>query len=345
MVLFTYTDYLRCKKLLQSETLSLQEDSAPYFSLHSNKNIHHTHDKLYRDLLNNKKEFNLFLQDFFSYSLEDNFVKYNRNFITKNYSSRYSDIIFKLSKYPAYILLEHQSYVDYSIPYRVYQYYSLILEDTVDSNKVKSKDYKIPLITPIIFYTGHTPWNLIPNFQDHQFDYNYNNNLNNGKLSLAYNFVNIHDFSKDELLKKHSMIAFSMAIDKCKNITDLIDTINSVYNLTSKEQKDYLYRMIKYILKPLLPKEIYVGLLKKFDKKEETYMEELIERMKKDLEYRRKKAISEGIAEGMAKGITKGKTEANIQAAKKMLARNMHLNDISEITGLSVKEIKKINIA
>lgn len=279
----------------------------------------------------------MFLQDFFSYSLEHNFTKYNRNFITKNYSSRYSDIIFKLSKYPAYILIEHQSYVDHSIPYRVYQYYSLILDDTVNSNKVKTKDYKIPLITPIILYTGNQAWNLIPNFQDHQFDYNYNNNLSSGKLSLAYNFVNIHDFSKEELLQKHSMIAYAMAIDKCKSLTELIDTINSVYDLTSNEQKEYLHRMLKYILKPILPEEVYKGLLKKFDKEEETYMEELIERMKKDLEYRRKKAESQGMA--------KGRLETSIETAKKMLARNMPTEDIADITGLSIKQINKLKTA
>lgn len=346
MVLFTYADYLRCKKILQNAMLNLQEDSTSYFPLPQKQEIRHTHDKLYRDLLNNKKEFTLFLQDFFSYSLEHEFTKYNRNFITKNYSNRYSDTIFKLSNSPCYILIEHQSYIDYSIPYRIYQYYSLILDDIIDSTKVKSKEYKIPLITPIILYTGNRTWNFIPNFQDHQFDYDYNNNLSNGKLSLSYNFVNIHDFSKEELLQKNSMIAYAMAIDKCKCITELIDTINLVYNSTSKKQRDYLYRMIKYILKPILPNEVYTDLLKKFNKKEEYYMEELIERMKKDLEYRRAKAISEGRAQGIAQGITEGKAtgklEASIENAKKMLARNMTIEDISDITGLSIKEIKKI---
>ncbi|MBO5479388.1 MAG: Rpn family recombination-promoting nuclease/putative transposase [Clostridia bacterium] len=341
MVLFTYTDYLRCKKLLKGNSIALHEDSSLYLPIGKEANISHPHDKLYRDLLNNKKEFSLFLQDFFCYLLQSNFVKYNRSFITKDYSSKYSDVIFRLKSKPVYLLVEHQSYVDYSIPYRIYKYYNCILDDTVDSTKVKNKNYNIPLITPIILYTGNQSWNFLPNFQEHQFDYTYNNKLNSGRLSLAYNFINIHDFSKEELLKKHSMIAYAMAIDKCSNVTELIDTINSVYDLCSDEQREYLYRMIKYILKPLLPKETYEALLRKFDKEEETYMEELIERMKKDLEYRRKKAESEG----MARGIAKGKLEANIEAAKKMLEHNMLVEDISEITGLSIKEINKLKIA
>ena len=100
-----------------------------------------------------------------------------------------------------YILLEHQSSKDNSIAYRLYKYYNLILEDSVNTNKLHTKNYKIPLITPILLYTGNKPWDLVPNLEHHQFDLKYNDNLSNGKLSLTYNFINIHDFSKEELLR------------------------------------------------------------------------------------------------------------------------------------------------
>ena len=80
MVLFTYTDYLRCKEILQNNS-NISNDCLPYLSL-SNK-THHSHDKVYRDLLNNKQEFSLFLKDFFSYTLKYNIEKYNRNFVTR----------------------------------------------------------------------------------------------------------------------------------------------------------------------------------------------------------------------------------------------------------------------
>ncbi len=330
MVLFTYTDYLRCKKLLQRHANTVQEDSVEY--------IYHKHDKLYRDLLNNKQEFYLFLQDFFGYSLPYDITKYNRNFILHNYSNNYSDIVYKLKGIPAYLLLEHQSYIDYSIPYRIYQYYHCILEDTVDIKNLKSKNHQVPLVTPIILYTGSKPWNLVSNFQEQQFDYTYNRTLDNGKLSLSYNFINIHDFSKEELLNMHSMVAYAMAIDKCNSVSELIDTIYLVYDVCSNEQKKHLYRMIVYLLKPIIPKEIYFDLLKKFNYEEETYMEELIERMKKDMEYRRKKAEQEGLEQGLEQGLAQGL----IKTAKKMLMRNMSLEDISDITGLSMQEIQKL---
>lgn len=341
MVLFTYTDYLRCKKLLQNYSNTVQEDSVEY--------VYHKHDKLYRDLLNNKEEFYLFLQDFFGYFLSYDISKYNRNFILHDYSNNYSDIVYKLKGIPIYLLLEHQSYIDYSIPYRIYQYYHCILEDTVNTKNLKAKNHQVPLVTPIILYTGSKPWNFVFNFQEQQFDYTYNQKLNNGKLSLSYNFINIHDFSKEELLKMNSMVAYAMAIDKCDNVSELIDTIYLVYDVCSNQQKKYLYRMIVYLLKPIIPKGIYLDLLKKFNCEEETYMEELIERMKKDMEYRRKKAEQEGMEQGMKQGMEQGMEqgikEGMIKTAKRMLTRNMSLEDISDITGLSMQEIKKLKTA
>ena len=67
-------------------------------------------------------------------------------------------------------------------------------------------------------------------------------------------------------------------------------------------------------------------------------MEELIERMKKDMEYRRKKAEQEGLEQGLEQGLAQGL----IKTAKKMLMRNMSLEDISDITGLSMQEIQKL---
>lgn len=341
MVLFTYTDYLRCKKLLRNHDNIVQENSSDYIPLHQAKSPYHKHDKLYRDLLNNKKELYLFLQDFFSYSLPYDINKYNRNFILNNYSNNYSDVVFQLNGIPVYLLIEHQSYIDYSIPYRIYKYYHCILEDVINTKNVRTKNYKIPLITPIILYTASKPWNLVTNFQEHQFDYTYNQQLDSGKLSLSYNFINIHDFSKEELLNMHSMVAYAMAIDKCTNISELIDTIYLVSDVCSNEQKKYLYRMIVYLLKPIIPKEIYEDLLKKFNYEEEIYMEELIERMKKDLEYRRITAENQGVMKGIITGIDK----RNIEIAKILLIRNMSLEDISDITGLSIQEIKKLKTA
>ena len=60
----------------------------------------------------------------------------------------------------------------------------------------------------------------------------------------------------------------------------------------------------------------------------------------------REEGIKEGIKEGIEKGIKKGKLEGlkegQISMAKAMKNKNMDINLISEITGLSIKEVRKL---
>ena len=53
-------------------------------------------------------------------------------------------------------------------------------------------------------------------------------------------------------------------------------------------------------------------------------------------------AKEEGISQGISQGYTSGINDGIKQTAKNMLKRNMSIEDISEITDLSIEEIKKL---
>ncbi|MEQ8222014.1 MAG: hypothetical protein ABRQ37_06900 [Candidatus Eremiobacterota bacterium] len=52
-------------------------------------------------------------------------------------------------------------------------------------------------------------------------------------------------------------------------------------------------------------------------------------------------ARENGIENGIKKGITKGKLESKLEIVKKMLSRNYPLEEIADLTGLPLEEIKK----
>ena len=52
--------------------------------------------------------------------------------------------------------------------------------------------------------------------------------------------------------------------------------------------------------------------------------------------------LENGKEEGMKKGIEEGTKSNRIIVAKKMLEKNININDISEITELSINEIEKL---
>ena len=60
------------------------------------------------------------------------------------------------------------------------------------------------------------------------------------------------------------------------------------------------------------------------------------------LEEERRLGIEEGIKQGIEQGIEQGEKNKAISMAKNMKARDMDINLISELTGLSIEEIKKL---
>ena len=55
-----------------------------------------------------------------------------------------------------------------------------------------------------------------------------------------------------------------------------------------------------------------------------------------------KEGLKEGIKKGIEQGIKEGINQRNIEIAKEMLSKNMNMNLISELTHLSIDEIKNL---
>ena len=115
MVTFTILEYLIYQK---NSKLALAEKSEKYII--PNK-THQYHDKIFKSILDDKKEFTKFLnkiikldgnkREFNEVDLE----KYNRKFITDKFGTKESDIIYKVKNRNVFILIEHQSTKDKSM--------------------------------------------------------------------------------------------------------------------------------------------------------------------------------------------------------------------------------------
>ena len=57
----------------------------------------------------------------------------------------------------------------------------------------------------------------------------------------------------------------------------------------------------------------------------------------------KEEGIQQGLEQGLEQGIQQGLEQGKIDTAKKMLEKNMDINTISEITGLTTEEITNLN--
>ena len=131
-----------------------------------------------------------------------------------------------------------------------------------------------------------------------------------------------------------------MIIEKCKTKEELITRINQVIKTVdnNEENKQILSEIIKYIIAPYVGENEANKMLKEINKKEEVAMSPLT-RMFLELEI---KSERKGERKGEKKGELKGIKETIRKTAQKMLEKNMKIQDIEEITGLTKEEIEKL---
>lgn len=55
--------------------------------------------------------------------------------------------------------------------------------------------------------------------------------------------------------------------------------------------------------------------------------------------------FSDGVSHGISEGISQGSHDKAVETARKMMEKNMSSEDICELTGLSLNEIKRIAVS
>ena len=79
-----------------------------------------------------------------------------------------ADVVYKLKGKNEFFLIEHQSKVDYRMPFRILKYEMAIVESAIDEKECKKKDYLYPRVNAIVLYTGKQKWNVSKTFNEAQ---------------------------------------------------------------------------------------------------------------------------------------------------------------------------------
>ncbi len=337
--------YEECLQYINSKNeMQLHEDNEEY---HYDEKLDNTHDKIFRDLLSDEEEAVKFMNKFFKGKKQlkkDDLEKYSNSYITKEYKNRESDIVYKIKNTNTFILIEHQSYVNTLMPYRMLEYSVEIMRSAMNQGKVKSNKYKCPEVVLIVLYTGNEKWNVEKEYKritDNVFNYE-----TNGTNSI-YNLIDIHNYTKEELINGKSIAEKAMAIEKCKTEEELIETLEKVISVTKDEKnEEKLRRIIQYILSSIIGKEQVEILLSKM-KKEENAMAgmlitNLMEERRKLIAESEKRGEDRGIKVGEKRGEKRGIKVGVINVAKELLKEEMPIEKIMKATKLKEEEIEKL---
>ncbi len=331
MYLFTFEEYLRCAKIMQM--YQLNEESAEYILDAEEEKTHQYKDKIFKEILSNKKEFLKFIKKYFGNEInkelsENDIERYNKEFITSKFERQEADIVYKIPKENLYIIIEHQSKIDYNMPERMTKYCIELRRDIRKSNE----KWIEPDICPIVLYTGRRRWD-VPNKKEVRRRFGMEI-----FQCAKYNFVDINNEIEEKLVKEDTGMSKALLFEKINSKEELKEAMNEILKKDlTKEEKEYIAMILKYSnkVKKFIPKE----------RKE--YIEKLEERGNEEMKFGIyfSEWLEDEKREGRAEGEKLGITKAIKQIVKEMLQKQMSDKDIMDITKIDERELQKLKMA
>jgi hypothetical protein len=197
------------------------------------------HDKGFRDLLSNASVFVSLLRAFIKerWTVEvkpEQLELVQTSFITPAFEKREADIIYKLKRTKSalktgplaldvyfYCLLELQSSVDFSMPIRLLIYmvsfWIELLKNTPESERMR-KDFRLPVILPVVLYNGLEPWTAERDFAKVCADSGL---FGDHALNFTYYLIDVNRLEPDKLLELDNVLGAVFFIDQNRGETPL----------------------------------------------------------------------------------------------------------------------------
>ncbi len=306
--------------------------------------IHQPHDKLFKQAMADTRVAIEFFQshlpahilqkvDFSSLKLE------KESFIDDNYKSSEADVLYSVNieNTPAYfyLLCEHQSAIDQHMSLRLFRY----MLNIFDRHRKKIKKGSLPLIYPIVIYTGEKTWNaprtLFKLFGEHE-------QLAKNILLNPFQIIELQKISDHDLKQRlwSGLVEFVLKYRKVQDFADYLDTLFPWLRIVEfHEGAQYAKVVLKYVLDDLDHDEEQLIVNKAeqhLSKKLEDEVMTLAERFEQ-------RGYKKGIQQGMQQGMQQGAKQTKLLLAKSLLTEGFSEVNVARLTGLELEALQVFN--
>ena len=189
------------------------------------KYINNPHDKIVRDVLLEKREGIIFLNNVLKLKEPlkiGNIENYTNSFVSTKLENKISDVVYKVINANMYVVIEHQTKKDTNMNKRMLNYKANILEKVLSEDneeKIESNSYIEPTVVGIVLFTGKEKWN------------HKNNKIKSKKTKMTlkkwktqempnYELVDAKEIDEEKLLEENSMLSKVLLIERLKSIDE-----------------------------------------------------------------------------------------------------------------------------
>lgn len=344
---FTYEDYIQ-----YTRELALREEEQGY----KIEKLHQYKDKGFKVVLEEKEEAIQFINKTLmlentSYALQKGEIeKYSSNFITQDFKSKESDVVYKKKDEDIFFLIEQQSKIDYSMAYRILNYCIEIIRSAVDKKKLGKRKYQMPIVYPIVLYTGKIKWDAKKYFEECQVRLRGIQEKN----FTSYNLVDINNYTEEELWKQENFLSRILLLEKANQKDKITEYLHKIQKEDLNEKEiNILIKMIYGSFHRKIGESNIQEFIKKIKNKKggndmgltafEKYLDNLIEeKLEKGRKRVLKQGMQQGIEQGMKQGKENGKLEMLKKAVKNMIQSGEKDEKIMKYMGIKEEELENI---
>jgi len=243
-----------------------------------------------------------------------------------------------------YLLFEHASTSSPFLPLRIHKYMISIMDEHVN----KKGNKKLPLIYPMILYSGENPYAHSMDLFD--LFHKKEKGLAKDIMTSPYHLIDLAKTPDEEL---QELFWFGTMASALKHIHDpdilhfFMDIFPRLKELEKQGEESYIYTMMTYIVdRGNVPrKEELIDKIKQLKSIDEEKIMTLADHLKPEVF---KRGVAKGIEQGIEQArkeqeieVAKSKQEERIKMAKTLLSKGINIEIISETTGLSKEELRK----
>ena len=209
-------------------------------------------------------------------------------------------------------MIEHQSSVDYDMPFRILRYITHILTDYAAEAEKRQpritarKDFRYPPVLPVIFYDGPGSWTAAADFRDKVY---LNEILGEYIPSFKYIVVPLSCYSAEDLIGKNNELSLLLLIDKLRSSSDfkfLRNIPDEYFENLGRNSPESVLKLMRTVISVLLlklnvPKEEVAEFTDRIERRDFSVLFEHFEAY--DVQETRRVSKAEGKIEGKAEAI------------------------------------------
>ena len=283
---------------------------------------HHTHDKGYRELLSSKRAFLELLKTFVREEWtkdidEDSLVRVEKSYILQDFSEKEADIIYRLKTKGGevifYVLLELQSTVDHTMPFRLLLYMVEIWRDIYNNtpeSERERKGFRLPAIIPAVLYNGADSWTAALSFKEMLAGYRQ---FEEHVLDFRYVLFDVNRYDAEELYQAANLVASIFALDQKMDAEELVGRLRKLAGVLKDLSRDEFRRFaawLGHVLKARLPEPLRDKVDRIIGEVDPWEVEKMITNLEITLEEMQQQAEMRGLLKGRAEGRAEAKQDA-----------------------------------